>query len=135
MARRAGHWRGERFAGTSVNRVHTPGGRDPGRGTSIQGTRWKRVAGTLNLRKTAMKRLLMLAIVGAMLSTSTGCCLLDRLFSCHGGCAAPGGCQPCQAAAAPQGPAGPPVGQVAYPYYANRGPTDFFYCGDNYPGP
>jgi hypothetical protein len=82
-----------------------------------------------------MKRLLMLAIVGAMISTNTGCCLLDRLFSCHGGCAAPGNaCQACNQG--PQGPAmGPPAGQVAYPYYANRGPTDFFYCGDNYPGP
>ncbi|MBX7075318.1 MAG: hypothetical protein K1X71_19425 [Pirellulales bacterium] len=27
--------------------------------------------------------------------------------------------------AGPQGPPGPPVGQVAYPYYTTRGPRDF----------
>lgn len=111
-----------------------------------------------------MKRLMLAAALAAVVSSSTGCCLLDRLFynqrgyplgqctgpGCYQGrlCAACGGagCPDCMAD--PSGGhgrrgclrggrgysatrnmsrySGPPTGTVAYPYYTNRGPRDFF---------
>jgi hypothetical protein len=79
---------------------------------------------------------------------SNGCCVANALGACHcDGCARGGPCQclaervangfcgPCGAAGIcphaggyPEQPAfqpGPPVGQVAYPYYTTRGPRDF----------
>lgn len=134
-----------------------------------------------------MKRLLLVGVLAAMLGSSTGCCVIDRLFHCPcgrwrgGGCCGDcdtcdtcgGGCvdgdcgyedgpgpyygsgpaypsggefaqagyagpprgqcdvrRPCgplkgNRMMAEQGPPGPPIGQVAYPYYTTRGPRDF----------
>lgn len=133
-----------------------------------------------------MKRLAVIGVLGIVLASSSGCCIIDRIFHCPcgrwrgGGCydgcntCAPcggcvdndchygdgmlckqpywhdgpiyedgpayathmprGGCVHCahgKAGTMPggyaevQGPPGPPVGQVAYPYYTTRGPRDF----------
>jgi hypothetical protein len=43
-----------------------------------------------------MKRLMLLAMVAAMLSFNSGCYLLDHIFSCHHGCGPwHGGCADC----------------------------------------
>ena len=108
-----------------------------------------------------MKRALMAVVVATIVSSSTGCCLIDRIFHCRGRCGPPmscgpgfcadghGGCADCRyhcndgygdgkdcgllarrKAARNAGPdyasMGPVGAQVAYPYYTNRGPRDFF---------
>lgn len=87
-----------------------------------------------------MKRALLAALVAVTLGSSTGCCIFDRLFCCHGGCPtghcghADGGCTSCGDGYAGYGGfrgrnaakyAGPATGTVTYPYYTNRGPRDF----------
>jgi len=95
----------------------------------------------------------MLALMlGLLVSSSSGCCLFDKLFG-HGACGAccgktgpyPGSCGPTGCGPAPcadgccstaGGPhdgaddgsayAGPPSGATSYPYYTTRGPRDFF---------
>lgn len=81
-----------------------------------------------------MKRMILAAIMAAMFST--GCRLVDRAFCGPGGgghcdrCDAvlgDGGCRGCGLGGRFRDPqvAGPPTGQVTYPYYTNRGPRDF----------
>jgi len=102
-----------------------------------------------------MKRALFVALIAFTVSSSTGCCLLDRLFASPWGCGhsacgqsgcsscgghAAGGCTSCGGHASlrdrigdmryarqeMRNPApGPMTGAVAYPYYTNRGPRDF----------
>jgi hypothetical protein len=95
-----------------------------------------------------MKRLLLAAMLAACLGSSTGCCILDRVFGCpigcgpysgprhtaYGACDQMGGCGGCGACAGCAGfgntggyvaQSGPLSAQVAYPYYTTRGPRDF----------
>jgi hypothetical protein len=131
---------------------------------------------------TTLHRSFALAIVAAVIGTSSGCSIIDRLFllnadgpyahqarhggggcrdgncqpgGCEDGSCPTGGCQECEGGAchprhvgrygglakhhlSPEekaalagsdygaiGPAGPPTGAVAYPYYTTRGPRDF----------
>ena len=130
---------------------------------------------------TTLHRSFGLALVAAVIGTSSGCSIIDRLFllntdgpyahqaraggHCRDGACEPGpcedggcptgGCRECQGNAcrprhggrygglakhhlSPEekaalagsdygalGPAGPPTGGVAYPYYTTRGPRDF----------
>lgn len=88
-----------------------------------------------------MKRLLLATLTATLIASSTGCCLLDRLF-CYtreypvrfgGGCR--NGCGPCWGLKGPVGLrdklgagaaySGPATGAVTYPYYTTRGPRDF----------
>ncbi len=71
-----------------------------------------------------MKRILFAALMMSMVGMSTGCRCFNKcddcgpccgLFKKHCGRGA------VEEAYAP----GPPVGQVTYPYYTNRGPRDF----------
>lgn len=103
-----------------------------------------------------MKRALLATMAAVVLvSTSTGCCLIDRIFACrkcgaYGGypCGG-GGCSTCGSAyggyaGGPGGGgdlayggcatgqcdpgnavAGPPSPSVTYPYYTTRGPRDY----------
>ena len=101
-----------------------------------------------------MKRLALVALLGSVLTSSSGCCLLDRIFCCRsaccpyenecsscggGGCAScgggrgyagrggahPPGCDVANEEASAMYAGGPPTGAVAYPYYTTRGPRDF----------
>ena len=100
-----------------------------------------------------MKRLMLVALLTVVAGSSTGCCLIDRLFmvrrcyplgtdgACHAECSQCGGpANSCGCGHARAGRAGRaqapaayaqtqaegPQGQVAYPYYTNRGPRDYF---------
>ncbi len=102
-----------------------------------------------------MKRLALVVLLGSVLTSSSGCCLLDRIFCCRsaccpydscsdcggGGCAScgsggrgyaggrgghlPPGCEAANEEANAMYAGGPPTGAVAYPYYTTRGPRDF----------
>jgi len=80
-----------------------------------------------------MKRAAFGLLLAAIVSSSTGCCVIDRLFHCNGGgCGGGngGGCSSCggeyqQGGYADAGPPGPPSAQVTYPYYTTRGPRDY----------
>ncbi len=98
-----------------------------------------------------MKRTFLAALVATIVTSSSGCCLMDRIFHC-GGCCGPaaayggcdscgggyggcdscgggygGGCDGCDGGYG--GPevidSGPQVGASAYPYYTTRGPRDY----------
>lgn len=99
-----------------------------------------------------MKRAAFGLLIAVVVASSTGCCLIDRLFHCNSGC---GGCSsqgcydecyeggPCSGGYgyggggggcgcghggggyADAGPPGPPSAQVTYPYYTTRGPRDY----------
>lgn len=102
-----------------------------------------------------MKRLLLVAVAATILASSTGCCLIDRLFfvrRCYpltgqGGCQAMcsrcgAGVRECRCGHANGGYigqarrnreaaydgyySGQTHGAVAYPYYTTRGPRDYF---------
>ncbi|MBI2825772.1 MAG: hypothetical protein HYX69_13890 [Planctomycetia bacterium] len=101
-----------------------------------------------------MKTLILTAALGVLVASSSGCCLIDRLFGCGhcGACASkcgpyPGcgtGCCP-GAGSGPAGPSpygpdggaydGPPTGAVTYPYYTTRGPRDFLAANPRGIGP
>ena len=95
-----------------------------------------------------MKRLMLLAVVAAMLSLNSGCYLLDHIFGCHngcgpvhgsacgdscgsdccgGGCGGYGGCGlgGHGLAGNTSGPDDSIGGVVTYPYYTTRGPRDY----------
>ena len=96
-----------------------------------------------------MKRMMFALLIATMVGTSSGCCILDRLFCrpCAGGaCGAGGGgghggggCSTCgpilghgRHAGGGHGGgggedmyAGQGMGATAYPYYTTRGPRDF----------
>jgi hypothetical protein len=98
-----------------------------------------------------MKRLVLVAAFASVLTSSSGCCLLDRIFCCRntscpygdggscGGCsscaggrgyagggrAMPPGCDVASAESNAMYAGGAPTGQTAYPYYTTRGPRDF----------
>ncbi len=84
-----------------------------------------------------MKRALFALIAAPALWGLTGCAHHraannEQLTGCYGGgcVAGPGGRDPARtvhhpADGAPGYNAGPPVGQVTYPYYTLRGPRDF----------
>ena len=91
-----------------------------------------------------MKRTLLAALIATVVTSASGCCLIDRLFQCRPCCGSPapygctdgcggggcgdGGCDSC-GGGYPAGPeiidSGPPVGQTTYPYYTTRGPRDY----------
>lgn len=73
-----------------------------------------------------MKRLLVVVLVATVVSSSTGCLLIDHLFHCRlpGGHCGPAACATC-GPAYDAAPAGPPTAAVTYPYYTTRGPRDF----------
>ena len=99
-----------------------------------------------------MKRLMLLAVVAAMLSLNSGCYLLDHIFACHNGCGPAHGCDSCGdccgggcatgcgvgcggcgscglgghgLAGNTSGPDDSIGGVVTYPYYTTRGPRDY----------
>ncbi len=100
-----------------------------------------------------MKRAAFGLLLAVVVTSSTGCCVIDRLFHCNrgiggGGCSSGcdsgygggpgGGCSSCGGQGgyageglhggggyADAGPPGPPSAQVTYPYYTTRGPRDF----------
>lgn len=94
-----------------------------------------------------MKRTFFAALVAAIVTSSSGCCIMDRMFQCggccgsaaayggcdscgggYGGCDSGGGCDSCGGGGY-GGPemvnSGPPVGASTYPYYTTRGPRDY----------
>jgi len=98
-----------------------------------------------------MKRLLLVAMLAAIVGSSVGCCGLDGVFCKAGGCRGRSQCGPrregyanadacpkcgllgglcrCGRNGAGDGAmvdGGPPGASITYPYYTNRGPRDFF---------
>lgn len=105
-----------------------------------------------------MKRLVLVAALAGVLTSTSGCCLLDRIFCCrsagctYGNCGGAGcstcgggyagggrhlppGCDVASAEANAMYAGGPPTGAVAYPYYTNRGPRDFLASNPGSIGP
>ena len=82
-----------------------------------------------------MKRAIFAALMIAMVGTGTGCKMFNKGCDdgCNGGrcglfhrCCGLFGHHGCRNGADDGAYAGgPPVGQVTYPYYTNRGPRDF----------
>lgn len=105
-----------------------------------------------------MKRLVLVAALASVLTSTSGCCLLDRIFCCRSagcptgscggnGCAScgrggyaggpsmPPGCDVATAESNAMYAGGPATGGVAYPYYTTRGPRDFLASNPGSIGP
>jgi len=82
-----------------------------------------------------MKRVIFAALLVTVASTGVGCRAFDNAVCGNGcgrcgffkknGCGLFGHCGGCRGADDGAYAGGPPVGQVTYPYYTNRGPRDF----------